>query len=135
MQINSIVMDVNVWITIFLNKQAFWFEIIVKEKKTQIFRCKELTEELKDVLGRKKFKDIFNNPISDYISIYEYYTKNLQIRRVFKDCSDTNDNYLFDLAEQSKSQYLVSGDKAVLTTMVNSPLKIISLSDFKQIFL
>ena len=72
-------MDVNVWITIFLNKQVFLLEKIVNEKKMNVFRCQELTNELKDVLKREKFKNVLNKPLEDYISVYKYFTIKIPI--------------------------------------------------------
>jgi len=50
---------------------------------------------------------------------------------VFDQCPDPKDNYLFDLAYQSHSDFLVSGDKKVLAVPVRQPLKVLSLFAFK----
>jgi predicted nucleic acid-binding protein len=50
---------------------------------------------------------------------------------IFDLCADPDDNYLFDLAYQSNSDFLVSGDKKVLAVPAQQPLKILSLPAFK----
>lgn len=43
------------------------------------------------------------------------------------------DNYLFDLAYQSNSKYLVSGDRDVRETPITKPLEVVSLTKFKEV--
>jgi putative PIN family toxin of toxin-antitoxin system len=97
-----------------------------------LYRSLELTEELTDVLQRPKFKKYFPLGIEQYILFYENLTVFYKIIVTFKDCSDPKDNYLFDLAYQTFSNYLVSGDRQVLLTPVDLSLKLLSLTDFKN---
>jgi len=51
----------------------------------------------------------------------------------FNACPDSKDNFLFDLALQGNANYLVSGDKKVLSSPVTSEmLKVTTLSTFKE---
>ncbi len=54
---------------------------------------------------------------------------------MFNGCRDANDNFIFDLAIQSKAQYLVSGDKDILEikSSLLPTLKILTLATFKSI--
>jgi putative PIN family toxin of toxin-antitoxin system len=135
MQENSFVLDANIWISIFLKKEFALIDRIVFDEKINIYRSAELTKELENVLSRKKFVKYFDfAAIEEYLSFYKDYTKYFEIERIFTDCSDAKDNYLFDLAYQTQSKYLVSGDKIVLATKVKPSLKLITLTEFKQMF-
>ncbi len=134
MQKNKIVLDVNIWISLFINKQLYFVDDLVFKKNITICRCDELTNELVDVMPRKKFDKTWKKPIEKYLSFYEDYTVAHSINLVFEGCPDKKDNYLFDLAYQSSALYLVSGDKKVLSTPLKPPLQVITLADFKKIF-
>ena len=56
----------------------------------------------------------------------------LTIQKEFSGCRDPKDNYLFDLAFQSNSKYLVSGDRDVRETEIDKPLNVVSLRTFKE---
>jgi len=93
--------------------------------------------ELFDVLHRPKHYKKFNVQIDDFFNLIEFVTTTFSIKqnKNFIDCPDPKDNYLFDLAIQSQADYLVTGDKTVLKTPINPPTKIISLTEFREIFL
>jgi len=54
---------------------------------------------------------------------------------VFKDCDDDNDNYLFALAIQAQADFLVTKDKTVLKTPIPTPTKVITYTQFREMFL
>ena len=60
--------------------------------------------------------------------------RSVKHHRKFTKCSDPDDNYLFDLAIQAKADYLVSGDDGVLDTPIPPPTKVISYTQFKEMF-
>ena len=130
---NKTVFDSNIWITYFLKGKFRELVELVFDYDVELFRCIELTRELVEVLSRPKFKKYLELPLREYISFYEDLSKIKQITPVFKGCRDSKDNYLFDLAYQSKSRFLVSGDKDVRETKITKPLEILSLTSFKKI--
>jgi putative PIN family toxin of toxin-antitoxin system len=134
MQENSLVLDVNIWISYFISHQIQELVTIIKHKKLIIYRSNALTKELNDVINRQKIAKRLKLPVEDYISFYHRITIWFNSIEIFKDCPDPKDNYLFDLAYQTKSKYLVSGDKIVLATKVKPSLKLITLTEFKQMF-
>lgn len=129
---NKTVFDSNIWITYFLKGRFRELVELVFDYDVEFFRCIELTRELVEVLSRPKFKKYLELPLREYISFYEDLSKITQITPVFKGCRDPKDNYLFDLAYQSKSRFLVSGDKDIRETEVTKPLEILSLTSFKK---
>ena len=100
--------------------------------EVSLYRAKELTNELKIVLSRKKFSKYLTLPMERYLSMYENLTRLIEIELFFDGCRDPKDNFLFDIAYQSSSDYLVSGDKDILETPIIPPLQVVTLSDFKK---
>jgi len=125
---NSFVLDVNIWVSIFLKRQTELIESVASEEKNNIFRSTELTNELEKVLRYKKLEKKWNKPIEEYLEFYKYFTIDYHTSPVFQDCRAPKDNYLFYLAIQSQADYLVSGDDDVLGVKINPPPQIISFA-------
>lgn len=127
------VFDTNVWISFFIKGKFTELACMVLDHEVEFYRAKELTKELIEVLGRPKIKKYLGCPISEYVSFYENLSRFVAIKPEFNGCRDPKDNYLFDLAYQSNSKYLVSGDRDVRETPINKPLEVVSLTRFKEV--
>ena len=68
-----------------------------------------------------------------YLTFLRNITRTVQIDRLFKGCPDEKDDFLFDLATQTEAAFLVTGDKRLLT-FDESPIKMMSLSTFKETY-
>ena len=129
------VFDTNVWVSYFLNRQFEGLVFLKYERDICFVRSADTLRELQFVLTRPKFVKYFDFPIARYIEFYCNLTENKDITPQFEGCRDVKDNFIFDLAIQSKAKYLVSGDKDILE--VNSSLlptlKILTPAAFKSI--
>ena len=128
---NKTVFDVNIWISYFLKGKFTELVDLMANHDVEFFRAKELTE-LVFVISRDKFKKYLHLPLQSYISFYEKISTLIPIQTKFSGCRDPKDNYLFDLAFQSNSKYLVSGDRDVRETEIDKPLNVVSLRTFKE---
>jgi len=130
--INKTVFDVNIWLRYFISGKAEKIIDMIEDNDVFFYRSAELTSELKDVINRPKFSKYFPTGTNEYILFVEQVAELFLTQSVFDQCADPKDNYLFDLAYQSLSDFLVSGDKKVLAVPVEQPLKVLSLSAFKM---
>ena len=130
-----VVLDVNVWITVFLNKQFSLVEKAVDDGLITILSSDDFFIELVRVLNYKKFKKKWLFPIEEYVNFCKNNTFHFPTIPVFTDCRDPKDNYLFDLAIQAQADYLVSGDGDVLCVKIEPPPQIILFAQFREIFL
>jgi putative PIN family toxin of toxin-antitoxin system len=129
---NKTVFDVNIWLRYFVSGKAEKIIDMIESNDVFFYRSAELTSELKDVINRPKFAKYFPNGTKEYILFLEQVAELFLTRTVFDQCADPKDNYLFDLAYQSHSDFLVSDDKKVLAVPVEKSLKSLSLSAFKM---
>lgn len=129
---NKTVFDTNIWISYFLQSRFTDIIEMIENNSVEFFRDIQSKQELKEVLSRSKFKKYLILPISEYISFYDEISTYIKTSKHFNLCVDSKDNFLFDLAIQSKSKYLVSGDKHVLQTIVTQPPYVVNLTTFKQ---
>ena len=95
---NKTVFDTNVWVSYFLRGKFAELVDLVFEDGVDFYRAKELTEELRKVLNRDKFKKYLTLPVNEYISFYEDLSSLIEIKHLFSGCRDPKDNFLFDLA-------------------------------------
>jgi putative PIN family toxin of toxin-antitoxin system len=129
---NKTVFDTNIWISFFISHKTEQIIDMIERNNVILYRSDQLTEELKTVLQRNKFRKYFSDGIENLMLLYEGTTEFYSTISTFENCSDPKDNYLFDLAYQTASHYLVSGDRHVLSTPVKSSLNLLLLSDFKN---
>ena len=130
---NKTVFDVNIWLSYFISGKSEKIIDMIENNDVFFYRSTELISELKEVINRPKFAKYFSNGTSEYILFVEQVAELFHTQAIFCQCSDPKDNYLFDLAYQSHSNFLVSGDKKVLAVPVKQSLQLVSLSAFKTV--
>ena len=128
---NKTIFDVNIWLSYFISGKSEKIIDMIGNNNVFFYRSPELMSELKDVINRPKFAKYFSNGTEGYVLFVEQVTELFLTQPIFNQCSDPKDNYLFDLAYQTNSDFLVSGDKNVLAVPVKQSLKLLSLSAFK----
>lgn len=129
---NKTVFDTNIWVSYFIKGKFNELIDFIESKNVTFYRCVELLIELQSVLMRKKFRKYLTLPIEDYINFFVSLTQSIIINKKFDDCRDAKDNYLFDLAAQSKAKFLVSGDRDILSVSIPLPFMVMNLTDFKK---
>ena len=127
---NKTVFDVNIWLSYFISGKSEKIIDMIEYRDVVFYRSEEMMSELKDVINRPKFFKYFPNGTAEYIFFVEQVSELFLTQAIFNLCPDPKDNYLFDLAYQSHSNYLVSGDKKLLAVPVEQPLKLLTLSAF-----
>ena len=128
-----IILDTNIWVSYFIGRSFDQIALTVLNNHLTVYSCIELEEELENVLNRKKIKKLLHLDTARYLTFVYNITQTVQIDRVFKGCPDKKDDFLFDLAIQTQAEFLVTGDKRLLT-FNESPVKLMSLSTFKETY-
>ena len=126
------VFDTNIWISYIIKSKFDDLAFFVEKLGVRFLRSAPSLAELQDVLSRKKLHK-YNIHFDRTIAFYKNLTEFCETQALFSACPDPKDNFLFDLALQGNAKYLVSGDKKVLETPVESEtLQITSLPTFKE---
>jgi uncharacterized protein len=129
----SIIIDVNIWISYFIKSKATEIVDLIIHNKLIVYSDKNLRNELIEVMCREKFsKYLTAESIENCILIFDGLTKNFNTKNHFTGSPDPKDNYLYDLALQTNSIILVTGDKKLLNFKIPN-LDTMSLSDFKNL--
>jgi len=132
-KVKRFVIDVNSFISIFINKEHEWLLNYVIKNKIEIFTDKLLLRELIRVLEYKKIKNILPFDTIFYIRFVQNLSINIDSQTFNLQSPDPDDNYLYDIALSANAKLLVTGEKALLN-WEDSPIETVSLSDFKNLF-
>ena len=98
-----------------------------------IFTNNTLIAELEDVLNRPKIKKYIKIPVNELIDFHRDLCIFHKTIPFYQGSPDPKDNFLFDLAIQTNSIYVVTGDKIILAQK-SSAFKFITKSEFEMLF-
>lgn len=134
----KLVLDANTLVSAF-----FWkgneYELfkLIEEGKAELYISREMLEEVEDVLNRDKFKDIIiktnqtSNQIVQKIISFSHLVIGSKLN--INVCRDADDNMILECAVHAKADFIVSGDKDLLSLKEYKNIKIISTNEILKI--
>jgi len=127
----KVIFDTNIWISYFICKSFNELTDILLNRDFEIVISEKLLFELKKVLSGKKFKksidkDKLNEIENILISRCTFYLD----KEVSDLCRDPKDNFILDLSNISKCNYIITGDNDLLIIKNIKKTKIINWNDF-----
>lgn len=129
-----VILDTNVWISFLIGKKLSTIIKYVKDATIQIIVTNELLEEIIDVTSRKKFQKYFTpQQVEKLIELLKTFAENIEIKPIHFLNRDPKDNFLLDLIDISKADYLVTGDDDLLELNPFKTAKILTPADFDKI--
>ncbi len=130
-----VIFDTNVWISFLIGKRLAVIKAYIEDGTISIVVTEKLLNEIKDVTRREKLQKYFpEKSVRELIKLLETIAENIEIEPKYFINRDKKDNFLLDLIDFSKADYLVTGDKDLLVHNPFLSATIISPSDFEQIF-
>ncbi len=133
MPLHEIVLDTNIWIRYILKAQLEKLALLILENELIVYSSERLIYELEDVLSRPKISQHLTLPIEDYVNFHRTLTDVTGVNYEFRGSPDPKDDYLFDLALSAGASHLVTDDKPLLGLGQVRSVKVISLSEFKEL--
>lgn len=133
----KVIFDCNIWVSLFITKQLPLLRQFLTSSEIQFFTTQELENEIRTVLLRKKIRKYVDvRAVEIFIYQISRYCEKIGIDGKCADVNirDPKDIYLVTLSEETKADYLVSGDKDLLVIGEYKVTKFITLSEFKAIF-
>ena len=122
-----IVIDTNDFISALIGKKhREKLMFVLNRPDIEIFGDENLIREIGDVGYREKFRKYVDiEEVDIFIEIISQRLTFIETTSIFFDSPDPDDNYLLSLAYDSKSDYLITGDKKDL----------LALSPFREILI
>lgn len=126
----KVIFDTNVWISFLIGKELKKIKRFISDGRITIIMTDQLINEIKIVTSREKLKKYFpKESVDELLGLVETIAEIVEIKPLHLICRDPKDNFLLDLIEYSKADFLVTGDKDLLehnpfrTAQIISPAK------------
>lgn len=111
----KVVFDTNVWISFLIGKRLSFIRNLISEGQIVIVITEQLLTEIKEVTSRERLAKYFpQESVAELIGFLEMISENVEIKPTHFISRDPKDNFLLDLIDFSKADYLVTGDKDLL---------------------
>ena len=131
MKSKDVIFDTNLWISFLIRRDLRFIDSFIKKGQIKLVFSEELLQEFITVSRRPKFRDYFStSDIEDLLRFFDMYGKLVKVTTSVSDCRDIKDNFLLNLAIDSKADYLVTGDSDLLELRKIGITEIITLKDF-----
>lgn len=126
-----IIVDTNLWISFLIGKKMAGLLDFLSDEKVELVVSQELLNEVLEVASRPKLKKYFSqehlNLVEDFMTQETLFCR---INNVPARCRDSKDDYLLELALVSKANYLITGDKDLLSMGEIGCCQIITVMEF-----
>lgn len=131
----KLIIDTNLWISFTIGKQLSTLELLLKSKRIEIYVCKELLEEYKNVAQRPNLrKYITETDIQNTLELISLYCNWIEIKKqAVSSIRDLKDLYLLSLADTIPADYIISGDKDLLVLEKHNDTRILDYKTFLSI--
>lgn len=111
----KVIFDTNVWISFLIGNHLAKIKLHISNRNITIITTDQLLMEIKIVTNREKLKNYFpKQSVKELIELLETIAENVDIKPTHFICRDPKDNFLLDLIDYSKADFLVTGDKDLL---------------------
>ena len=128
----KVIIDTNLWISVIISSRQEEFTLLLLENDIEVYTCKELIDELKEVLERDKIRKYLKLPVNEYVSFHKDLTKKFAAKSSLSFDIDPKDSFLLNLSIETKADFLITGDKALLSIGTVDRTRIISYTQFKR---
>lgn len=131
----KIIVDTNLWISFLIGKRTDSLRQLLLRDDIIVYVCQELIDEFISVVSRPKIQKYISSEDIDLTLdlMYSYCQNSLIQRNAQSPVRDAKDLYLLSLAETVSADYILTGDKDLLTLEKHQNTRIISLTAFTQL--
>ena len=131
----NIIIDTNLWVSFAIGKKMSVMRALLTRPGIRIYVCDELLDEFAHVSMRLKIrKYITGNDVKDTYKLMEEYCHHVPIaKRAVSSVRDKNDLYLLSLAETVPADFIVTGDKDLLSLQSHHQTRIVTYNEFTEI--
>ncbi len=131
----KVIFDTNVWISFLIGKRLAKIKKHILSGRIKIVISEQLLLEIKTVTTREKLKKYFpKERVTELIDLLETIAEKVEIKPTHFLNRDPKDNFLLDLIDFSKSDFLVTGDKDLLDLHPFKTAQIVKPSEFEKQF-
>ncbi len=129
----KIIFDTNVWISFLIGKRLSKIKRHISDGDITIITTDQLLTEIKTVTSREKLRKYFpKESVKELIELLETIAEKIEIKPTHFINRDPKDNFLLDLIDFSKADYLITGDKDLLEHNPFKTAQILTPAEFEN---
>jgi uncharacterized protein len=129
----KVIFDTNVWISFLIGKRLSRIKKHLINGQITIVTTDQLILEIRLVTAREKLKKYFpKESVAELIDLLETIATRVPIKPTHFLSRDPKDNFLLDLIDISRAEFLVTGDKDLLEFNPFKSAKIITPKEFED---
>jgi putative PIN family toxin of toxin-antitoxin system len=133
MKNKKVIFDTNVWISFLIGKRLSKIKKHISDESITIIITEQLLTEIKMVTSREKLRKYFPvESVKELIDFLDTIAEKVEIKPTHFINRDPKDNFLLDLIDFSKADYLVTGDKDLLEHNPFKTAKILNPIEFEK---
>jgi putative PIN family toxin of toxin-antitoxin system len=131
----KIIIDTNLWILFLIGKHLSVLKSLLTNPDLTFFVCDKLLEEIQHISSKQKIrKYIGDDDVKDTFVIIDRFCKFAVIQQeAISPVRDAADLYLLSLADTVQADYIITGDKDLLTLQTHNQTKIVTYNDFVRL--
>ena len=133
-KIKRVIIDTNLWISFLITNNLNILSELFLFERFQIIFSDELFNEFLDVARRPKFKKHFDEKsVQLLIENISEKLEFIEVASAISICRDLKDNFILALSIDGNADYIVTGDKDLLSLNGFKGKKIITINEFIKI--
>jgi len=131
----NVIVDTNLWISFLIGKKLSVLRALFTNPEIRIYVCAELLNEFADVSSRLKIrKYISDSDVRETYKLIDRYCSYVSIdKKASSSIRDEKDLYLLSLAETVPVDFILTGDKDLLSLQFHYQTKIVTYNEFTAI--
>ena len=128
----NVIIDTNLWVSFVIGKKLAVMRSLFTNPEIRIYVCRELLNEFADVSSRLKLrKYITDNDLQETYRLMDRYCYFVPIcKKAISAIRDPKDLYLLSLAESISADFILTGDKGLLSLQSHNQTRIITYKEF-----
>ena len=129
----KVIIDTNIWISFLIGRRLAKIKRHITNGSITIIITEQLLSEINTVTNRDKLKKYFpRESVREFIELLETIGEKVEIEPTHFICRDPKDNFLLDLIDFSKADFLVTGDKDLLEHNPFKTAQILTPTEFEN---
>ena len=131
----KIIIDTNIWISFLIGKELSGLKSLIVDEKVILIFCDQILDEIRITTKHPKLKKYFpKEKVEELINLLKVIGLRVIPKSNINKCRDRKDNFLLSLAKDARADYLITGDKDLLTLKEFEYTKIKNYKDFRKLF-
>lgn len=130
----KIIVDTNLWISFLIGRKLSCLLELLSHADFQLVVCDNLLDEIRDVFMRPKFAKYYTpSNLAMLLNFMKEESLFYNLGIIPSRCRDPKDDYLLELALCSEADYLITGDKDLLTIQKIGTCQIVTAMEFDML--